>query len=175
MANNEVADLLERLAKLTTERTDAEQDTRHLFLYYEVVPGMISPSLYRISDNALTYVLTNGTIDKLVYELWQINEYGKRWQGMAMEIIGNRFTVTFDYPDGPYPPEGYSLEVSDDDDEEAGAAEVEAQNNRMMAAVRTRFGDRPIVYPTHEEVSRQMMLDNAASSADFDLEPPSSP
>ena len=69
----------------------------------------------------------------LLFDLWhaESDDENKRWSVMEYAIEGGKFEAAFKYPD--------EVDVSGEPDDE-----------RRQAALRARFGDKPVVYPPME-------------------------
>jgi hypothetical protein len=117
-----LSDVAERISRL------GHSGSSRFFLYLETEEGMQSPYLFQeFTDEAQAIPLSGVTA--LLYELWE-NASPQRWGAMRFDLDGDKFSATFDY----------------DIDAQDGHTDERAQ-----AAAKTRFGEKPIVYPTHDE------------------------
>ncbi|BBD99260.1 hypothetical protein SAMIE_1027610 [Sphingobium amiense] len=106
-------------------------DPNGVFLYVEIGDRWISYSIFKADRDVIRYYDSNDeTITDLLWEAWHAeSKVGgiKRWSVMEYDIKDGKFTASFKYPDQ------VDVEVVDDE--------------RRQAAVRARFGDKPVVYP----------------------------
>lgn len=105
-------------------------DPNGIFLYVEIGEGWISPNVFKDEGHQIRYLDDNEILSDLLWEAWyaESDEGGiKRWSIMEYEIKDGKFDVSFKYPD-EVNVETISLE-------------------RRQAALRARFGDKPVVYP----------------------------
>lgn len=98
------------------------------FLYLETEQVMQSPYLFQEFDNRVNDVSPSG-IGGLLYDLW-LGAKPQRWGALRYELDGTVFSATFDY---------------DVDAIDGGT------DNRAQMEIKARFGDKPIVYLSHEE------------------------
>jgi hypothetical protein len=102
-----------------------------IFLYVEIGDRWISYSIFKDEGDLIRYYDTKDEIlTELLWDAWyaESEEGGiKRWSIMEYDIKDGKFDATFKYPDE------VDVEVIDDE--------------RRQAALRARFGDKPVVYP----------------------------
>lgn len=106
-------------------------DPDGIFLYVEIGEGWISPDVFEDEGHQIRNRDDTEALSDLLWEAWyaESEEGGiKRWSIMEYEIKDGKFDVSFKYPDEVIV-EAVSLE-------------------RRQAALRARFGDKPVVYPT---------------------------
>jgi hypothetical protein len=107
-------------------------DTEDIFLYVEIGEGWIGSSVYKNEEDCIRYYRTrDSNLSNLLREAWLAEPEGQnmRWSVLEYNIRGGKFDVVFRYP------EEVQVDVYDKDD------------GRREAAVRARFGDKPVVYP----------------------------
>jgi LysM repeat protein len=105
-------------------------DPNGIFLYVEIGEGWISPNVFKNEGYQIRYVDDNETLSDLLWDAWyaESEEGGiKRWSIMEYEIKDGKFDVSFKYPD------------------EVNVETISIE--RRQAALRARFGDKPVVYP----------------------------
>jgi hypothetical protein len=106
-------------------------DPDGIFLYVEMGEGWISPSIFRDEGNVVRYHDDDGEVlTDLLWDAWyaESDEGGiKRWSIMEYDIKDGKFDASYKYPD-EINVETFSME-------------------RRQAALRARFGDKPVVYP----------------------------
>lgn len=102
-----------------------------IFLYVEIGDRWISYSIFKDEGDLIRYYDAKDEIlTELLWDAWyaESEEGGiKRWSIMEYDIKDGKFDATFKYPDE------VDVEVIDDE--------------RRQAALRARFGDKPVVYP----------------------------
>lgn len=102
-----------------------------IFLYVEIGDRWISYSIFKDEGDLIRYYDTKDEIlTELLWDAWyaESEEGGiKRWSIMEYDIKDGKFDAIFKYPDE------VDVEVIDDE--------------RRQAALRARFGDKPVVYP----------------------------
>lgn len=105
-------------------------DTNSIFLYVEIGEGWISPNVFKDEGHKIRYLDDNEALADLLWEAWyaESEEGGiKRWSIMEYEIKDGKFDVSFKYPD------------------EVNVETISME--RRQAALRARFGDKPVIYP----------------------------
>lgn len=105
-------------------------DPDGILLYVEIGDRWSSSSIFKDEVEVVRYFRTNERLDDLLWEAWHAESEGggiKRWSVMEYDIKDGKFDASFKYPDQ------VDVEVVDDE--------------RRQAAVRARFGDKPVVYP----------------------------
>ena len=108
-----------------------QSGSSRFFLYMETEEGMQSPSLYQEFDDEVRSLNALG-VDSLLYDLWLDTE--PRWGALRIELNGEEFKATFDY----------DVDPTDGQTDE-----------RAQAAIKARFGDKPIAYQSLEEWTAQ--------------------
>ncbi|MDV3459168.1 hypothetical protein RZN05_19380 [Sphingomonas sp. HF-S4] len=112
-------------------------DPDGVFLYVEIGQGWSRPSAYRDEGEAVRYFDCGDRI--LIDLLWKAcraEPEERRWSVMEYDVKGNAFAVAFKYRDE------VDVEVMDD--------------GRVDAALRARYGDKPVVYPPLREGAFQL-------------------
>ena len=105
------------------------------FLYLETEDGVQSPSLFQeFEDRAQD--MASSAVGALLYELW-LGAEPEHWGALRLDVKGNKFTAYFDY----------DVDPADGQTDE-----------RAQAAIKARFGVKPIVYLSHEEWFEQHSL-----------------
>lgn len=105
-------------------------DPDGIFLYVEIGEGWISPNIFKDDGNQIRYLDDNETLSDLLWEAWyaESDEGGiKRWSIMEYEIKQGKVDISFRFPD------------------EVNVETISME--RRQAALRARFGDKPVVYP----------------------------
>lgn len=105
-------------------------DPDDIFLYVEIGEGWISPNVFKDRGDKVDNLDGNETLSDLLWEAWyaESEEGGiKRWSIMEYDIKDGKFDTRFKYPDE------VDVETFDID--------------RREAALRARYGDKPVVYP----------------------------
>ncbi|HUD90623.1 hypothetical protein [Sphingobium sp.] len=105
-------------------------DPDGIFLYVEIGEGWISPNVFKDEGHQIRNLDDSELLSDLLWEAWyaESEEGGlKRWSIMEYEIKDGKFDVSFRYPD-EVKVETISME-------------------RREAALRARFGEKPVVYP----------------------------
>lgn len=93
-----------------------------------VATGTISISIFKNRGNHVLYVEADyDLLSDALYDLWELEEPGKRWEELDYLIEGGKFDAAFIYP------------------EEIDREELSTERSARIA--RRRFGDKPIVYP----------------------------
>jgi hypothetical protein len=106
----------------------ADGDPDGVFLYVEIGQGWSSPSAYREEGEVVRYLrCSDESLYDLLWKAWRTEPEERRWSVMEYDVKGNAFTVAFKYPDE------VDVEVMDDE--------------RVDAALRARYGEKPVVYP----------------------------
>ncbi|WP_174297542.1 hypothetical protein [Sphingomonas bacterium] len=93
------------------------------FLYVEFAPGVIGPDLFQDVGDHLSWLKTRPLTD-LLFEMNYLAD-PRPIGAFALDIDGEQFKAAFNY----------DVEL------------LEGTEERMLAAVKARFGDKPIVYP----------------------------
>jgi hypothetical protein len=105
-------------------------DPDGIFLYVEIGDRWISPNVFKDDGHHVRNLDDSEKLTDLLWEAWyaESEEGGiKRWSVMEYDIKDGKFDVRFKYPE----------EV---DVEDFGV-------DRREAALRARFGDKPVIYP----------------------------
>lgn len=105
-------------------------DPNGIFLYVEIGDGWVRPSLYKDEGDIVRWYDPSGmALSELLWDAWYLesDEPNMRWSVLEYSITGKKFHVSLKYP------EEVNVDVLDDD--------------RREAALRARFGDKPVVYP----------------------------
>ena len=105
-------------------------DPNGVFLYVEIGEGWVSPSVFRDEGEVIRYYNPRETnLSDMLWEAWYLEPDGPnmRWSVLEYAIQDKKFHVSMKYP------EEVNVEVVDDE--------------RREAALRARFGDKPVIYP----------------------------
>lgn len=113
-------------------------DLDGLYLYGEVEDGSQFASLFKDEGEVARYHGPSQRLFQLLDEAWRAenSDEGKRWTVIEYEVTGTRFDVRFTYPEQLDPNEHCS--------------------ERCSAAVRKRFGNKPVIYPSIPGEFREM-------------------
>lgn len=103
-------------------------DPEGVFLYVEIGENWVGPSVFRNEGEVVRYIDDQeDRLSDLLFDAWYAQPEGKRWSVMEYDIRDGKFSVAFRYPDE------VDVEVPD--------------RTRREAALKARFGEKPIVYP----------------------------
>lgn len=120
------------MARIGEEAVVAVGDIRDgLYLYVEVGDGWMSPNLYRDEGDAARWFDPSEELMDLIWNAWKSEDLGRRWCVMEYEVHGNEFDARFKFPD--------EIDVED------------TETDRREIALRQRFGNKPIIYPSISE------------------------
>lgn len=98
-----------------------------MYLYVEVGRGWIESSVFKEEGHVVRYYSPSSELNDLILEAWEAEDPDKRWAVMEYEVQGSQFHVRFQFP------------------EEVDVESFEV--DRREAALKRRYGDKPIVYP----------------------------
>ena len=109
-------------------------DAEGVFLYVEIGEGWAGPSIFRDEGDAVRYYdPRDPTLSEIVFDAWYAEpDETKRWSIMEYVITDGKFHASFKYPE--------EVDVTEPD------------SNRRDAALQSRFGDKPVIYPPMEEM-----------------------
>jgi len=106
-------------------------DPDGIFLYVEIGEGWISPNIFKDEGAQIRYFDEDDEmLSDLIWEAWytESDEGGiKRWSIMEYEIKDGKVDISFRFPD------------------EVNVETISME--RRQAALRARFGDKPVLYP----------------------------
>lgn len=104
-----------------------------VFLYVEIGEGWVGPSIFKDEGSLVRYYdLSGNGLTDILFDIWYAgDDESKRWSVMEYSIAAGKFEVTFKYPE--------EVDVTKPDRE------------RRRAALRARFGDKQVVYPSMRE------------------------
>lgn len=106
-------------------------ESNGIFLYVEIGEGWVSSSIFKDEGDLIRYHDSDGEIlTDLLFEAWYAEpseEKIMRWSVMEYDVKDGKFDVIFKYP------EEVNVEVVD--------------YERREAALRARYGDKPVIYP----------------------------
>lgn len=105
-------------------------DRNGVFLYVEIGDGWVSSSVFKDEGDVVRYYNPRDTqLSDMLFDAWYLEPEGPnmRWSVLEYSINGGKFDVSMTYP------EEVNVDVPDVD--------------RREAALRARFGDKPVVYP----------------------------
>lgn len=126
MENDKKSALLKEIGELMAE--DREYPLDGTLLRAVVGDNVISISIFKDRDNLIVYRRPNyQRMSAPFFELWEMEEPGKRWSEMEYLVKNGRFETVFVYPDEIDP--------------------NEEPLDRRARIVRRYFGEKPIVYP----------------------------
>lgn len=104
-----------------------------LYIYAEPDGGAVFAAVFKDEGNAVRYYDPTDELFDLISDAWEMEnlDEAKRWAVMEYEIVGTKFDVKFSYPE-ELDPNDYS-------------------SDRREAALRKRYGDKPVIYPPMPE------------------------
>lgn len=121
MTNRSVEEIVCEIAGMVVS-IDSGRSTRYFF-YIEFDDGVSAPSLFREEENNLVFLNDRATWE-LEFELNEIVD-PQPIGALLLDIEGDGFKASFEY----------------------GIKVDENTHTRSIAAVKERFGDKPIIYP----------------------------
>lgn len=98
-----------------------------IYLYVEIGDGWVDTSLFKDEGNRIQYYWGDGSLPDAVMDAWCLEPKEKRWTAMHYTIRAGKFEAKFDFDD---------LEHS-----------AESSDDRRERILRTRYGDKPVIYP----------------------------
>jgi hypothetical protein len=107
---------------------DVIGDADGAFLYAEVEPGVVAPSIYKDVGDRVVYSFASSELADRLTEAWESLAPSKRWSAISYTITGERFSVDFEFPD---------------EFDSAAGSEV-----RLQRVLKSRFGNKIIDYST---------------------------
>jgi hypothetical protein len=116
-------------------------DPNGVFLYVEIGEGWISPSVFKDEMDVIRYYDSDSEqLSDLLWEAWYLesDKPNMRWSVLEYDISGRKFKVSMKYP------EEVNVEIVDD--------------ARRGAALRARYGDKPVVYPPLPKTAFELKL-----------------
>jgi hypothetical protein len=126
VASADSGPLLMRLGQLLAE--DRTYPLDGTLLHASVGSGWISISIFKDRGKDVLYVDPDYDLfQNTLYDLWKLEEKGKRWEELDYLIQGEKFDAAFIYPEEIDP--------------------EEEPLDRRDRVVNRYFGDKPIVYP----------------------------
>jgi hypothetical protein len=102
-----------------------------VFCYIEAREMWMSGCVFQDEGDRAVYYRPSRGFGDAVEDLWYVREAEKRWGAMRYEIADGQFLAEFDFPD--------QFDPNED------------ENDRKARALKTRFGDKPLVYPKWDE------------------------
>ncbi|RYY28321.1 MAG: hypothetical protein EOP62_03740 [Sphingomonadales bacterium] len=118
--------LMNELGQMLVEIADGDPDG--IFLYVEIAEGWVRASVFKDGGKAVRYLDADALdASNLLFDIWHSVPKEKRWTVMEYDINDGSFEVSFKYS------EEVGVEVYD--------------RGRRQAALRARYGDKPVVYP----------------------------
>jgi hypothetical protein len=105
-------------------------DVDGTFLYAEAGEGWLGASVFREDGDVVRYFDPSPALTDLLLQAWETEspESILRWSVMEYEVTGTKFDVQFRYVD--------EIQVKSF-----------ADNGRREAALKRRYGDKPVIYP----------------------------
>lgn len=97
------------------------------YLYAEVEEGATGGGVFKDEGKQVRYYDPSWPLLDLLDDLWHAEDPDKRWRAMEFSVTGNEVHATFVFP------EDFRSDHS--------------TNERRQAALRTRYGNKPIIYP----------------------------
>jgi hypothetical protein len=126
LAKEQSVFLLNRLGQLLADERGDPSDG--ILLHAAVDSSWISIAIFKNRGSDVLYVEPDYDLfQDTLYDLWALEEGGKRWEELDYLIKGERFDAAFIYP------------------EEIDREELSVERSKRL--VKSRFGDKPIVYP----------------------------
>jgi hypothetical protein len=118
--------LLNRLGQVLAG--DQRNPSGGTLLHASIGSGWISISIFEDRGKDVLYVDPDYDLfQNTLYDLWKLEEEGKRWEELDYLILGGKFDAAFFYPEEIDP--------------------EEEPLDRRDRIVKRYFGDKPIVYP----------------------------
>lgn len=104
-------------------------DLDGLYIYAESDGGSIYAAVFKEDDEVVRYFDPTHELFELIREAWETEnaDEAKRWAVMEYEVQGTKFDVQFKYSE-ELDPKDYATD-------------------RRRAALKKRYGDKPVVYP----------------------------
>jgi hypothetical protein len=110
-------------------------DPNGVFLYAEIGEGWVRPSVFKDEGDVVRYYEGSYMLSDLLWDAWYAESPSKdknmRWSVLEYEVQGRKFSASYKYPD--------EVDVEDMDED------------RREAALRARYGDKPVIYPPMPE------------------------
>lgn len=133
MAEDNIDSLGPLMARVGQELNELiEGEPVGVFLYVEMGENWVGPSVFSDEGAVVRYIDNQGDrLSDLLFDAWYALPEGKRWSVMEYDLKNGKFDVAFRYP------EEVDVEVPD--------------RSRREAALKTRFGEKPIAYPPMPE------------------------
>ena len=104
-----------------------EQGPGLICLYAEMVPDVLSPSLFKDLGDHVLYKNLNDDIVEHLWKIWDQLDEDDRWRVIECKLQDGQFEAVFRFEDALDPKE-----------------DVDERRPRFLKAV---FGDKPVVYP----------------------------
>jgi hypothetical protein len=114
-------------------------DPDGVFLYVEVGEGWVEPSVFKDEGDVIRYYSPRGTdLSNILRKAWYLepDQPNMRWSVLEYDVKDGQFAVTLKYP------EEVNVEVMDEE--------------RREAALRARYGDKPVFYPPLSEAAFEL-------------------
>ena len=108
-------------------------DPDGLYIYAEPDGGAVYAAVFKDEGEAVRYFDPTDNLFDLIRDAWEAenSDEAKRWAVMEYEVQGTKFDVQFRYPE-ELDPNDYS-------------------SDRREAALKKRYGDKPVIYPPMPE------------------------
>ena len=108
-------------------------DPEGIFLYVEITPDWVSPSVFQDDGKVVRYLDSDQSdLEDIVRQAWYTEPEGRRWSVMEYAVKDGAFDAKFKYPE---------------------EVDVEAlDGERLEARLRARYRGRPILYPPPPKV-----------------------
>lgn len=109
-------------------------DPNGVFLYAEIGDRWDSPNVFKDEGDVVRWYDPSDRLSDLLWKAWYTEpseEKKMRWSVMEYDVTGKKFRVSFKYPD--------EVDVEDMDED------------RREAALKARYGDKPVIYPAMPE------------------------
>jgi hypothetical protein len=108
-------------------------DPNGVFLYAEIGEGWVEPSVFKDEGDVVRYYNPkDSNLSDLLWDAWYAEpseEKIMRWSVLEYDVKDRKFTASYKYP------EEVDVEIFD------------VYGERREAALRARYGDKPVIYP----------------------------
>lgn len=130
MANDELAELGPMMNDIGVEGTEIMGgDPDGLYIYAEVSGGSVFAALFKDEGGAVRYFDPTDRLADLIRDAWELGDPDetKRWIVIEYEVLGTKFEASYTYSE-EIDPKDYATD-------------------RRRAALKKRYGDKPVIYP----------------------------
>jgi hypothetical protein len=107
-----------------------------LYIYAEPNGGSVYAAVFKDDGTVVRYFDPTDELVDLIVEAWEIEDSSgnRRWAVMEYEVLGTKFDVKLDYPEDLDP--------------------AQHSSDRRRAALKKRYGDKPVLYPPMPELEK---------------------